>query len=265
MTDTILYEVASSTASLILNRPDKRNAFDEQMIQKLCHYLDEASKDPSIRQLVLCANGEHFSAGGDLNWMRKMASYTEAENLADAKALAELMYRLYHFSKPTLALVQGAVYGGGVGLVACCDTAIASSDASFCLSEVKLGLIPAVIGPYVMEAIGNRQAKHYMLTAEVFDAACAQRLGLVHHVVQSPAQLQNAGSLWEKKLLSSSPQALSVVKEFVHEMSTRPLDDGLIDLTAACIAKLRVSEEGQEGLSAFLEKRTPAWSLSHAD
>jgi len=199
-----------------------------------------------------------FSAGADLNWMRRMADYDLAQNQDDAMQLAELMRRLNCFPKPTIALVQGAAYGGGVGLVACCDIAIASSSASFCLSEVKLGLIPAVISPYVIEAIGARAARRFMLTAERFDAEEACRLGLVHEVVEAQeldAKLDSIVGF----LLAAGPAAQAAAKDLIRAVSNKPIDSELIQDSAQRIARIRASGEAREGLSAFLEKRKPNW------
>ncbi|RLA15983.1 MAG: enoyl-CoA hydratase/isomerase family protein [Gammaproteobacteria bacterium] len=245
-------------ASVILNRPEQHNAFDDGMIAELIELLCKLEQDDRTRVLVLRAAGKSFSAGADLNWMRRMADYDLAQNQDDAMQLAELMRRLNCFPKPTIALVQGAAYGGGVGLVACCDIAIASPAASFCLSEVKLGLIPAVISPYVIEAIGARAARRFMLTAEHFDAEQACRLGLVHEVVEAQDLDAKLDSIVES-LLAAGPAAQSAVKELIRMVSNKPIDDELIRDCAQRIARIRASGEAREGLSAFLEKRKPNW------
>jgi len=255
------YELKSSDrgiTSVILNRPGQHNAFDDGMIVELIELLDKLEQDDGVRVLVLRATGKSFSAGADLNWMRRMADYDFAQNQDDAMQLAELMRRLNCFPKPTIALVQGAAYGGGVGLVACCDIAIASPAASFCLSEVKLGLIPAVISPYVIEAIGVRAARRFMLTAERFDAEQACRLGLVHEVVEVQELDAKLDSIVEF-LLAAGPVAQAAAKDLIRAVSNKPIDSELIQDCALRIARLRASSEAREGLSAFLEKRKPNW------
>ncbi len=245
-------------ATLTLNRPEMHNAFDDTLISALTSELKRLERDKSVRVVLLAARGKSFSSGADLNWMRRMADYSFEENLTDAIELADLMKTLANLSKPTIALVQGAAIGGGVGLVACCDIAIASENVSFCLSEVKLGLIPAVISPYVAAAIGPRATRRYFLTAERFDAAEAHRLGLVHEVVR-PDELNARVERLSHQLLQNGPQAMASVKALVAEVALSSLDDDLIADTAERIAEIRASDEGREGLSAFLEKREPNW------
>lgn len=245
-------------ATITLNRPEMHNAFDDTLIIALTEELKRLERDLSVRVIMLAARGKSFSSGADLNWMRRMADYSFEENLSDAMGLAELMKTLANLSKPTIALVQGAAIGGGVGLVACCDIALASVDASFCLSEVKLGLIPAVISPYVAAAIGSRATRRYFLTAERFDATEANRLGLVHEVVRSD-ELDARAEQLSQLLLQNGPQAMALVKALVSEVALSYLDDDLIADTAERIAEIRASDEGREGLSAFLEKRKPYW------
>jgi len=228
------------------------------MIVELIELLDKLERDDRVRVLVLRAAGKSFSAGADLNWMRRMADYDFAQNQDDAMQLAELMRRLNCFPKPTIALVQGAAYGGGVGLIACCDIAIASPLASFCLSEVKLGLIPAVISPYVIEAIGARAARRFMLTAERFDAEHACRLGLVHEVVEAQELDAKLDSIVEF-LLTAGPAAQAAAKDLIRAVSNKPIDSELIQDCALRIARIRASSEAREGLGAFLEKRKPNW------
>jgi len=244
--------------SVILDRPERHNAFDDVMITELIELLGKLEQDDDVRVLVLRAAGKSFSAGADLNWMRRMADYDLAQNQDDAMQLAELMRRLNCFPKPTIALVQGAAYGGGVGLIACCDIAIASQKATFCLSEVKLGLIPAVISPYVVEAIGARASRRFMLTAERFSAEEACRLGLVHEVVEEQALDAKLDSIVEF-LLAAGPAAQIAAKDLIRAVSNRPIDDELIQDCARRIAEIRATGEGREGLSAFLEKRKPNW------
>ena len=244
-------------AWVTLTRPEVHNAFDDTLIAELSAVLGGFASDERVRAVVLGAQGRSFSAGADLNWMQRMAGYSERENLDDARALAELMRRLYELPKPTLALVQGPTYGGGVGLVACCDIAIAAETANFCFSEVRLGLIPAAIGPYVIAAMGERAARRYFLTAETFSAREAMRFGLVHDVVPDEA-LRDFGRRVIKALLRGGPNAQVAAKDLILTISGRPLDD-LAEETAKRIARLRVSEEGREGIAAFLEKRKPRW------
>lgn len=245
-------------ATITLNRPEMHNAFDDTLISALIEEFNRLERERSVRVIMLAARGKSFSSGADLNWMRRMADYSFEENRADAMALAELMKTLANLSKPTIALVQGAAIGGGVGLVACCDIALATENASFCLSEVKLGLIPAVISPYVATAIGARATRRYFLTAERFDANEAYRLGLVHEVVRAEDLAERADSLG-RRLLRNGPQAMASVKALVAEVALSSLDDDLIADTAERIAEIRASAEGREGLSAYLEKRDPSW------
>ena len=233
------------------------DAVDDTLIAELTTVLGGFASDERVRAVVLGAQGRSFSAGADLNWMQRMAGYSERENLDDARALVDLMRTLYELPKPTLALVQGPTYGGGVGLVACCDIAIAAQTANFCFSEVRLGLIPAAIGPYVIAAIGERAARRYFLTAETFSAHEALRIGLVHDVVPDEA-LRDIGRRVIKALLRGGPNAQVAAKDLILTISGRPLDD-LAEETAKRIARLRVSEEGREGIAAFLEKRKPGW------
>ncbi len=244
-------------AWVTLTRPEVHNAFDDTLIAELSAVLGGFASDERVRAVVLGAQGRSFSAGADLNWMQRMAGYSERENLDDARALAALMRRLYELPKPTLALVQGPTYGGGVGLVACCDIAIAAETANFCFSEVRLGLIPAAIGPYVIAAMGERAVRRYFLTAETFSAREAMRFGLVHDVVPDEA-LRDIGRRVIKALLRGGPTAQVAAKDLILTIAGRSLDD-LSEETAKRIARLRVSEEGREGIAAFLEKRKPGW------
>lgn len=245
-------------ATVTLDRPGLHNAFDDALVAALTAALEALGRDDRVRVVLLAARGKSFSAGADLGWMRRMASYSREDNLRDARALATLMRTLDGLPKPTVAVVQGAAYGGGVGLVACCDVALASSRATFCLSEVKLGLIPAVISPYLVAAIGPRATRRYALTAEPFDANEARRLGLVHEVVAEDA-LRPAADRLAGALLRNGPRAVAAAKALVARVARAPLDDALTADTAERIASLRASDEGREGLAAFLEKRAPAW------
>lgn len=260
MTDkTILTQIDErGLATLTMNRPELHNAFDDAFIAALTGELQRLEADESVRVVILAASGRSFSAGADLSWMRRMADYTREENLTDALGLAELMRTLATLKKPTIARVQGAAYGGGVGLVACCDMAIASRRATFCLSEVKLGLIPAVISPYVVEAMGPRAARRYFQSAEVFDAAEAHRLGLVHELTEEKDLAASVERL-AAALLANGPRAMAAAKGLVARVASGPIDGAMIRDTAERIADTRASAEGKEGLSAFLEKRKPLW------
>jgi methylglutaconyl-CoA hydratase len=246
--------------TLTLNRPDIHNAFGPELIQQLTQTLEAAADNPEVRVLVLGGNGKSFSAGADMNWMRSMVSAGTEENELDAQQLARMLRRLNYFPKPTIARVHGATMGGGVGLVACCDMAIAADTAQFALTEVRLGLIPAVISPFVFRRIGEGNARRYFLTAERFSAAQAQQLGLVQEVVDTE-QLDNRINELLSMLLQGGPSALKHAKKLIFQVSghdntrQRQMDED----NAQLIARLRVAEEGQEGLNAFLEKRRPVW------
>lgn len=257
--DTILIQRAGGVATVTLNRPDRHNAFDDALIAALTQVLRELDADDSVTVVVLAGAGKSFSAGADLNWMRRMADYGREENLADAEALAALMETLNGLDKPTIARVQGAAFGGGVGLVACCDIAIAADTASFCLSEVRLGLIPAVISPYVVTAIGERAARRYFVTAERFDAREAHRLGLVHEVVPAAGLDARVDALLAQ-LRQNGPRAMAAAKDLARAVSRGPIGPEMIRDTARRIAEIRSSAEGREGVAAFLEKRKPRWS-----
>jgi methylglutaconyl-CoA hydratase len=246
-------------ARLTLNRPEVHNAFDDRLIALLTQLLRALEADPKVRVVVLAAEGMSYSAGADLNWMKRMAGYSEAENLRDAIALAELMHTLSALRKPTLARVHGPAYGGGVGLVACCDIAIGTPAAAFSLSEVRLGLIPSVISPHVIAAIGERHARRYFLSAERFDAAEAMRIGLLHAVVDE-SQLDATVQAMVEQLLKGGPQAQGAAKDLIRGVVNRPIDRGVVEDTAERIARIRVTPEGREGIGAFLEKRAPAWT-----
>jgi methylglutaconyl-CoA hydratase len=245
-------------ATLRLNNPEQHNSFDDRFIAEMTASLQKLSESPQVRVVILCASGKSFSAGADLNWMRRAADYTQDENLQDALALAELLKTLNELSKPTIAIVQGAAFGGGVGLVAACDIAIASEQAYFCLSEVSLGLIPATISPYLLTAIGVRAARRYLLSGERFSAQEALRLGLVHQVVSSD-QLETTALELCQQLLLNGPQALAETKQMIRDVANQPIDSVLCQLTAEWIAAVRASAEGREGVSAFLQKRKPNW------
>ena len=245
-------------ARITLTRSEVHNAFNEVLIAELTAALAGLGDDERVRLLVLRAQGRSFSAGADLNWMKAMAGFSEAENHEDAMRLARLMQTLNDLPVPTIALVQGSAFGGGVGLVACCDIVIAAEEAKFCLSEVKLGLIPAVVSPYVIAAIGEAAARRYFLTAEPFSAWEAQRLGLVHEVVDR-ASLEQKGRQMIDALLMGGPKAQAAAKDLIFKVSRSTAGSSLIEETANSIATLRASAEGREGITAFLEKRSPDW------
>ena len=258
MTDVLLTHVDDrGVATLTLNRPEVHNAFDDKLIAELTEAIETLGGRDDIRAIVITGAGKSFSAGGDLAWMRACAEYDESQNAADAMRLARLMSVLDGVPKPTIARVNGHAFGGGVGLTACCDIVLASSRARFSLSEVRLGLVPAVISPYVIAAIGPRQARRYFLTAEAMDAGTALRIGLAHAVVD-PDDLDDAVAQEIDHLLKGGPTALAEAKALIARLAP-PVDEATRSDTAALIARLRVSAEGQEGLTAFLDKRAPDW------
>ena len=258
MTNPLLNLREGPVARLRLNRPELHNAFDAMLIAALTGALEAVADDDSVRVVVLEGEGLSFSAGADLNWMRGMAAASEETNRTDSLALARLMRTLDELPRPTIARIQGAAFGGGVGLVACCDIAIASVDAKFGLTESKLGLLPAVISPYVLDAIGPRQARRWFATAEMFDAATALQMGLLHQVVEADA-LDAAVQRQVDLLLKAGPHASAQAKSLVRRVAFERDRDRLDHDNAALIARLRVSDEGQEGLGAFLDKRKPRW------
>ncbi len=258
---TVLIQISErGIATITLNNPAKHNAFDDKIIADLTAAFEQISNNKDVRVMILAATGKNFSAGGDLAWMRRMASYSYDENLKDSKALAKMFKTLNFLTVPTIARVQGVAFGGAVGLVSCCDMAVATPDASFSLSEVKIGLIPAVISPYVVSAIGRRAARRYFITAERFDAQTALKLGLVSKVVEKELLDHEIDKLAET-LLANSPAAIVGAKQLIFDVIGRIIDDELIDFTCERIAEIRVSAQGQEGLTAFLEKRKPTWSV----
>ena len=261
MNDTLITEVsAAGIGKIVLNKPERHNAFDDRLIAELTETLESLKNDARIRVIVLAASGKSFSAGADLEWMKRSANYSHRENRQDAKKLADLMRELKNSTRPTIARVQGAAFGGGVGLVACCDIAIAIQSAIFCLSEVRLGLVPAVISPYVAAAIGVRVTQKLTLTAERFSAAEALRLGLLHQVVESEDQLDAAVQVACDNLIKGAPLAQAAAKQFIGSLHNRELDANLVDESADLIARIRVSDEGREGVDAFLHKRSPGWA-----
>lgn len=251
---------AKGTATITMDRPELHNAFDDAMIGALTDAIGRIAANRAVNAVVLQANGRSFSAGADLNWMRRSAGYSPEENRADAQALGRMMAALEQLAKPTIALVRGAAFGGGAGLAACCDIVIAAADARFCFSEVRLGLIPAVISPYVIAAIGPHQARRYFLTGEVISADVALRIGLAHEVVR-PDQLGDARDRMLATLRLGGSEAQAAAKALIADVTGRAVDATLITDTAQRIAERRASVEGREGLAAFLEKRTPAWRI----
>jgi methylglutaconyl-CoA hydratase len=258
VTDSVTLDRKGAVATVTLDRPELHNAFDDFLIAELTKTLRAVGEDPGLRVVVLAAAGASFSAGADLGWMRRMAGYGEAENLADAQALADLLAVLDTLPKPVLGVVQGAAFGGGVGLIACCDIAIAAETAMFALSEVRLGLIPATIGPYMVRAIGQRACRRYFLTAERFTAAEALHLGLVHQIMPKD-QLAAARDRMVANLLECGPKAQAAAKDLIFAVADRPIGPEMIADTASRIAGLRASPEAREGLAAFLAKRKPDW------
>jgi len=246
--------------TLTLSRPDVRNAFNDLVIAELKAAFIDAGQAAEVRCVVLAAEGSAFCAGADLNWMRRMADYTRDENLADAGQLAAMLRAIYECPKPTIARVQGDVFAGGVGLVAACDMAVSVDTATYCLSEVKLGLIPATISPYVIRAMGARAAHRYFLTAERFSAVEAHRIGLVHEVVTADALDAKVAELTHA-LVSASPNAVRACKRLVQDVAEREIDDALVAHTVAGIADIRSSDEGKEGVQSFLQKRKPSWLI----
>ena len=256
---SVLYQLDNrGVATVTLNRPDIHNAFDDQLITELSNIFQKIGQDDDVRVMILASKGKSFCAGADLNWMKRMADYSYEENLADANALAQMLLTLNELPKPTIARVQGAAFGGAVGLIACCDIAIGSKLSKFCLSEVKLGLMPATISPYVIDAIGARAARRYFMSAEVFSSRRARRLGLLSEAV-TEEELDDTIELLIEQLLKNAPNAVAAAKQLVFDVRDTPAGPDLLNLTSSRIAAARVSPEGQEGLSAFLQKRRPSW------
>ena len=257
--DTVLLEVnEQGIATVTLNNPEKHNAFDDGIIKQLTDIFNDISNRDDVSIMILASNGKSFSAGADLGWMKRMASYSYEDNLKDANALAKMLKTLNFMPQTTIAKIQGAAFGGAVGLASCCDIVIASTKASFCLSEVKLGLIPATISPYVVDAIGLKASRRYFQTAERFFSDKAQLLGLVDEVV-APELLADEVNSMVAKLLANGSQARRQAKKLSQDVAFQTIDDNLLKDTSERIAAIRVSTEGQEGLTAFFEKRTPNW------
>jgi len=261
MSTAIRIDVQGHVATVTLARPEVRNAFNDEVIAELAHAFTDLGGRADVRAVVLAAVGPAFCAGADLNWMRRMADYTREENLADAAQLAFMLRTLYECPKPTIARVQGDVYAGGMGLVAACDLAVSVDTAHYCLSEVKLGLVPATISPYVIRAMGARAAHRWFLTAERFSAAEALRIGFVHEVVAAE-QLDATVAGWVKALASASPHAVKQCKALVQDVAGRDITRLLIERTVEGIADIRASDEGKEGVQSFLQKRKPNWLAS---
>lgn len=251
--------VNAGVATVTLTQPEIRNAFSDEVIAEITDAFRTAGGRADVRAIVLAAEGPAFCAGANLNWMRRMADYSREENLQDAGALAEMLRTIYACPKPTIARIQGDVYAGGMGLVAACDMAVASSNAGFCLSEVKIGLVPGTIAPYVLRAMGARASHRYFLTGERFDAAEALRIGFVHQVVEDAEALDGAVDGLLKALLAAGPEAVKACKQLVQDVAGRDIDAPLIAATVEVIADIRASEEGKEGVQAFLNKRKPGW------
>ncbi|RZT38571.1 enoyl-CoA hydratase/isomerase family protein [Cupriavidus agavae] len=247
-------------ATITLNRPEVRNAFNETVIAELTGAFRALGDTPEVRAIVLTGNGPAFCAGADLNWMKKMAGYSDDENRADALTLAQMLHTVWSCPKPVIARVQGDTYAGGMGLVAACDIAVAVESAHFCLSEARLGLLPATISPYVIRAMGEQASRRYFITAERFDAAEALRLGFVH-AVTTPQALDEKVAEIAATLIGNSPNAVRESKRLVQEVSGREIDGDLLADTANRIAAIRASEEGKEGVRSFLEKRAAAWKV----
>ncbi len=255
----VLFSVNNlGVAEVTLNIPDKHNAFDEEVIQSLTHLFTKVSKREDIKVLVLSAQGESFSAGADIAWMQRMLHYSKEDNIKDANHLAQMLKTLNFLPQPTIAKIQGSAFGGAVGLISCCDIAISSDHAFFCFSEVKLGLIPATISPYIINAIGQKSCRRYFLTAEHFSAETAKNLGLINEVVPLE-MLEETTNKIIKNIINNGPQSTRQAKLLALELANQNIDDDLCTITSEKIAAIRVSTEGQEGLNAFLEKRRPNW------
>lgn len=256
--ETIIFKVENNVGYVILNRPDVHNAFNDKMIEELQIVFEEIERHPDVRVVVLRGEGKSFCAGADLNWMKMVKDYSYEENLKESLALAEMLYKIYSCPKTTIARVQGYAIGGGTGLVAVCDIAIASSEAKFSFSEVKLGLIPACISPYVIKKCGEGKTRELFLTGERITAEKAYAVGLVNKVV-TPPELDNVVQELISQLLSSGPEAIKKCKELVSKVPQMTYEE-MKRYTAEVIAQMRISDEAQEGMKAFLEKRKPRWN-----
>lgn len=258
--NTLELQAEGPVARIWLNRPELRNAFDDEVIGELSRAFAAVTAMPAVRAIVLGARGPAFCAGANLNWMRRAADFTREQNTQDAAGLAAMLRAIHESPKPVIARIQGDVYAGGMGLVAACDMAVSVDSAGYCLSEVKIGLIPATISPYVLRAIGERPAQRYFLTAERFSAAEAHRIGLVHEVVAADALDAKVEEL-VKALCNASPAAVRACKKLIADVAGQDIDDALVARTVQGIADIRASEEGREGVQAFLQKRKPNWLL----
>ncbi len=245
-------------ARVTLNRPELRNAFDEDMISRICDVMGQLSNNENVRVIIITGSGKAFSGGADLNMMKRVADYSAGQNRDDARRLAHMLESIYHSPKPTIALVNGPAMGGGLGLIAACDIAIAAEDAFFALTEVRVGLIPAVISPFVIEAIGIRHARRFFLTGEKFDAITARRIGLIHKVAIG-AQLEDTLAETLNDILACAPHAQGEAKNLIKAVAYQPIGKETREDTATRIAERRASPEGREGITAYLEKRKPNW------
>ncbi|WP_423062315.1 enoyl-CoA hydratase/isomerase family protein [Candidiatus Paracoxiella cheracis] len=252
----LIHDTANGISTITFNRPEKHNAFDDQLIADLTTLLQRIDKNADVRAVILKANGRNFCAGADLTWMKRMASFSKEENKADALQLAKLLHIMSALTKPIIALVQGRVMGGGLGLLACCDIVIAAEDARFCFSEVKLGLIPATIAPYIIRSIGFSAARRYFISAEMFDAQTAQQIGLVHELAPE-STLISAGNDCVDLIMQNGPAAIAASKQMLNHLAI--IDDSTIEYTATLLSEIRSGHEGQDGVRAFLEKRQPKW------
>ncbi|MGE5467039.1 MAG: enoyl-CoA hydratase/isomerase family protein [Ignavibacteria bacterium] len=260
MYGNLITEVDGGVGIVTLNRADRHNAFDDQTIVELIDAMGAMEANPDVRVVVLSSTGKSFSAGADLRWMQRAATQSFDENFRDAANLAEMLRRIAQLPKPTIARVQGPAYGGGVGVIAACDVAVATFDARFALTEVKLGIVPAAISPHVIAAIGPRHARRYMLTAQAFSAAEAYRIGLVHEMVPDVAALDDAVGQIIDALLQNGPTALASCKSLIGAVAGKPLTPELLDETARRIASIRATDEAREGMAAFFAKRKPNWA-----
>ena len=245
-------------ARITLNNPEKQNAFDDEIILALINIFNEIEHSQDLRLVILSSNGKNFSAGADLNWMKRMSNASYDENMRDASSLTTMLQKLNNLAQPTLVIIKGAVFGGGVGLVSCCDISIASNESIFSLSEVKVGLVPATIGPYVIQAIGERNARRFFLTGERFGAEVAREINLVHEVINEN-ELDEKIEFFIKLFKKNGPKAVLAAKKIIADVANKEIDAAIINHTCHVITELRMSDEGKEGVSAFLEKRNPNW------
>ncbi|MEH6404496.1 MAG: enoyl-CoA hydratase-related protein [Sneathiella sp.] len=258
----VLHFSNEGIATVTLNRPEVHNAFDEELIERLGDIFEDLANQEGVRAVVVAAAGKSYCAGADLNWMKRASGFTEDDNREDSLALGRMLKNLHAIPKPTIALVQGAAYGGGLGLVSACDIAIGVKASKFCLSEVKLGLLPAVISPYVVEAIGVRACRRYFLTAEVFNAEEAYRLGLLHELVEDVHHLAEARDRILNQIMANAPGAMADSKDLIYTVAGRPIEQDVITATAYRIAARRKTDEAREGITAFLDKRKASWNKS---